>query len=182
MKNSLYVITGGPGAGKTAILDELQRRGHICVPEVARELIREQVRSGGDALPWGDRAQYARLMLDWSVSSYLKHASARLPTFFDRGIPDTLCYARLIDLQQASAERIKTACAQCRYNSRVFIAPPWEEIYETDQERKQTFAEAVRTYQTMWDTYQQCRYELLEIPRGTPAERAGFIMESIGHQ
>jgi predicted ATPase len=37
------------------VLDELERRGFRCAAEVARQIIQEQVRDGGDALPWGDR-------------------------------------------------------------------------------------------------------------------------------
>src|SRR5579885_2117823 len=98
MENNLFVITGGPGAGKTAVLNELRRRGYICVPEAARQIIKEQVQGGGDALPWGNRERYARLMMDLSIACYLENVSATSPTFFDRGIPDTLCYAQLIRL------------------------------------------------------------------------------------
>jgi predicted ATPase len=43
-----YVLTGGPGAGKTTLLNQLEEMGYMCVPEVAREIIREQMRIGGD--------------------------------------------------------------------------------------------------------------------------------------
>jgi predicted ATPase len=133
--NNRFVLTGGPGAGKTTLLRELERRGYRCVPEVARQIIREQVEMGGDAVPWGNTARYAELMLAGSIEAYLlqgrmPHASGASPTFFDRGIPDTLCYARLIALPDTRA--IEVACATYRYNPRVFIAPPWEEIYATD--------------------------------------------------
>ena len=38
---NLFIITGGPGAGKTTVLTELQRLGFTCVPEVARQIIQE---------------------------------------------------------------------------------------------------------------------------------------------
>ena len=52
-----------------------------------------------------------------------------------------------------------------RYHSRVFIAPPWEEIFRQDRERKQDFEEAVRTYEVLAETYAKCGYELVELPR-----------------
>jgi predicted ATPase len=51
----MVVISGGPGVGKTTTLLELERRGFRCAAEVARQIIQEQVRDRGDALPWGDR-------------------------------------------------------------------------------------------------------------------------------
>ncbi len=50
--NNFYVISGGPGVGKRTLLKELQKKGYTIVPEVARDLIKEQQRTRGEALPW----------------------------------------------------------------------------------------------------------------------------------
>src|SRR5690349_13094166 len=95
---NLFVITGGPGAGKTTVLRELEKRGFLCAPEVAREIIKEQIHEGGSALPWKDRQLFTELMLERSIDSYRQHTPAATLTFSDRGIPDSLSYACLIDL------------------------------------------------------------------------------------
>jgi predicted ATPase len=97
--------------------------------------------------------------------------------FADRGIPDTLCYARLTGL--TNQEPIRRACDKYRYASRVFVAPSWKEIYGTEAERKQTFEEAVQTAELMVKTYEECGYEVIEIPRSTPTERADFIEKAL---
>jgi hypothetical protein len=66
-----YVITGGPGTGKTTVVAELVRRGYICIPEDARALIQEQ---SGSALPWLDAPRFAELLVQRSVLTY--HAQA----------------------------------------------------------------------------------------------------------
>lgn len=169
------VISGGPGAGKTALLDELERRGFGCVAEVARQIIQEQVRDGGDALPWGDRAGYCELMLARSIDSFREN-DPTVVTFFDRGIPDTLCYARLVGLPE---ERIAEACRRYRYARRVFLAPPWREIYAVDEERRQSYDEAVRTCELMARVYEECGYEVVELPRVPVVERADFVLSVI---
>jgi predicted ATPase len=169
----LVVLSGGPGAGKTSVLAELKRRGFSGATEVARQIIQEQVRDGGDALPWGDRERYCRLMLVRSIDSYREHATLKATTFFDRGIPDTLCYSRLVGL--ALDDEILDACRRYRYSERVFLAPPWQEIYATDAERKQPYSEAVRTYELMVEAYEDCGYKVVEIPKTSPGMRADFI-------
>jgi predicted ATPase len=176
--SNLVVISGGPGAGKTTLLLELEWRGFRFAAEVARQIIQEQVRDGGNALPWGDREQYCRLMLERSIASYLEHAASKGTTFFDRGIPDTFCYARLIGSPLES--EIFAACDRYRYMGRVFLAPPWQEIYSTDTERKQTYDEVVKTYHMMGEAYEDCGYEVVEIPRASPAQRADFIANMLG--
>ena len=58
----------------------------------------------------------------------------------------------------------------------VFLAPPWKEIYETDNERKQDFAEAERTFAQMVQVYQECGYTISELRKAKPAARANFIL------
>ncbi len=67
----------------------------------------------------------------------------------------------------------------CPYNNCVFMLPPWREIYKTDKERQQTWAEAVRTYEAMKEVYTRYGYQVTEVPVDTVANRAGFILGHI---
>ena len=119
-------------------------------------------------------------MLERSIASYERHAASADTIFFDRGIPDTLCYARLIG--SPLEKELFAACERYRYMGRVFLAPPWQEIYATDAERKQTYDEVVKTYHMMSEAYEDCGYEVVEIPRASPAQRADFIVTMLSSQ
>ena len=66
-----------------------------------------------------------------------------------------------------------------RYSGRIFLALPWQEIYATDAERKQPYSEAVRTYELMAEAYEDCGYEVVEIPKASPKIRADFIVSTM---
>src|SRR5437868_6620544 len=176
----LFVISGGPGSGKTTVLLALAKQGFAFTPEVARQIIEEQVASGGTALPWGDRKTYTAVMLERSIESYLRHKPTARPMFSDRGIPDTLGYARLIKLQDKRLlARIETACREYRYANLVFLAPPWKEIYATDNERKQGFAEAEDTFHQVAGVYASCGYTTAVLPRVPVPDRMTFILDQV---
>jgi predicted ATPase len=66
-----------------------------------------------------------------------------------------------------------------RYNQRAFIALPWRAIFEQDNERKQTFEEAVRTYEALAKTYVGYGYGLIELPRLSIAQRLRFVIDAV---
>ncbi|SEK68814.1 AAA family ATPase [Nonomuraea pusilla] len=171
------LITGGPGSGKTTLIDHLEEAGFSRSYEAGRGVIQDQTAIGGRALPWNDPDLFAELMLCWELRSYRSAAARAAPVFFDRGIPDIVGYLRLEG--RPVPAHLQTAARTFRYHPRVFIAPPWPEIYRQDSERKQSLAEAERTYESMVATYAEYGYELVRLPRVTVEERARYVMDHL---
>ena len=172
----LYILTGGPGSGKSTLIDVLAAAGYRTREEAGRRIIQDQSRVSGPAVPWRDAGLYAEIMLSWEMRSFHELAGASQPVFFDRGVPDILGYLRLIG--RPVPDHLSVAAAELGYNKRVFIFPPWEEIYRTDTERKQDFDEAVRTHETMVETYDALGYDLLSVPTGPVTDRVRFILDA----
>ena len=172
------VLTGGPGSGKSTLIDALERAGFSRSLEAGRGIIQDQVSIGGTAVPWDNRALFAELMLCWEMRSYRMAEQQTGPIFFDRGVPDVIGYLRLSELPVPAY--FEEAAGILRYNRRVFLAPPWREIFQQDRERKQDFEEAVRTFQTLAVTYRDLGYELLELPCVSVDERVRFVLEKSG--
>ena len=108
----LFVFTGGPGAGKSTLLEALGAHGLATMPEAGRAIIRVQKTIGGPGHPDRDRHLYAELMLSWELRSHQQARRADGLHLFDRGVPDTLGYLRLMGLpvpphMQEAAERYR---------------------------------------------------------------------------
>ncbi|MGI9006257.1 MAG: AAA family ATPase [Streptosporangiaceae bacterium] len=173
--NRFTVLTGGPGAGKTSVIGELRRRGHPGTQEAGRAIITDQQLVGGNARHTGDRELFAELMLSWEMRSYRLAEDEPAPAvFFDRGIPELTGYFRLIG--RPVPAHMTAAARRFRYRPRVFVAPPWPEIYATDAERGQDFAEAVATCDAVTAAYAELGYELIELPFASVGERADFVL------
>lgn len=172
----LFVITGGPGSGKSTLVSALRGAGFTVAGEAGREVIREEMASGGTALPWSDRQFFADRMLMRDIARYETLSRSGGPIFFDRGIPDIAGYLRLSALPVP--ETIARAAGRYRYNRLVFIAPHWPDIYVQDVERKQSPDEAARTCDAMRAVYSDYGYELLELPRADVDERVRFVLSA----
>lgn len=177
VSDRFFVVTGGPGSGKSTLIEALGRLGIPTMPEAGRAIIRDQVAIGGRALPWADRMAFAELMLSWEMRSYRSALDLKGPVVFDRGVPDVVGYLELCGLPVPGY--MSRALELFRYNRRVFIAPHWPEIFAQDSERKQSPEEAEGTYRAMTRAYSAAGYELIHLPLAPVAERVKFILGSL---
>ena len=175
--DNFNIISGGPGSGKTTLIEALAGRGFPTMPEAGRGIIEDQRLIGGPALPWADRAAFAELMLQWELRSHREARSQAGPVFFDRGVPDVIGYLRLVGLK--TPEHLKRAAFIFRYRRKIFMAPPWRDIFHTDEERRQSWGEAVATYESMLGVYTEFGYEIVDLPLSPVEERADFILAAL---
>ncbi|MBV8937676.1 MAG: AAA family ATPase [Alphaproteobacteria bacterium] len=170
------LISGCSGGGKSALLAELGRRGHGVVEEPGRRIVNEQLDSGGAALPWVDGAAFARRAIAMALAD--RTSAAALPgwVFFDRGLIDAAAALQLLTGEQVLARLGQSH----RYHRRVFLAPPWPEIYVTDRERRHGFDAALAEYWRLVEVYPALGYELVVLPKIGVLERADVVLTTLG--
>lgn len=176
MVNKWYVITGGPSTGKTTLLNELEKLGHMIVPEAARtwidqELARgltiEQIRADEEAF------QHAVMKLKDEIEDNLESS---VTTFLDRGKADTWAYLRHYGYE--SPEWIDKSIQDSGYQ-KVFLLDPLE-TYEKDYARTEDADFTDKITDLLEKAYTEAGQTPVRVPALPVKERLDFILQHVG--
>ncbi len=170
------IISGGPGTGKSTLLNLLRDKGYSCHDEVARMVIKEQLEKNSKLLPWQDLMGYSNLVFERIVAQ-TKLANQSPISIFDRSAVDVLAY--LSHGKQEIPEYMRTQISELAYHKTVFFAPFWSAIYQEDGERKETPHEAAAISLTLMKIYQSFGFELIELPLAPPQQRLEIIEDTL---
>jgi predicted ATPase len=169
------VISGCSCGGKSTLVTELARRGHPVVEEPGRRIVKEELNGHGSALPWIDGPAFARRAIAMALAD---RGSARsLPgwVFFDRGLIDAAAA-----FEHVTGEPVLMTLGRVhRYHRRVFLTPPWPEIYVTDRERRHGFDRALAEYSRLLEVYPSLGYEPVVLPKVKVVERADIVLATL---
>ena len=177
-KHNFYIITGGPGGGKTSLLESLASKGYNYIPETARQIIKERLSKG--LTPRPDAKTFAREIFDQDWKNFISNSDLSSLLFFDRSFMDSACM--LFDSDVDSYDKIRNTHLASRYNNKVFITPPWQEIYSNDAERDQSFEQSIEVYQRLENWYREHDYDIVVLPKDTIENRVKFILDQIVSQ
>jgi len=169
----LVVITGGPGTGKTATLQELSAMGFRTVPEAARAVIEQEQGKPGGRLPWTDRDAYQRLVLKRQLKS-LKGLSGTV--FLDRAPHDALAYYRVQGLRPPPD--LLESMSGIAYSA-VFLLDRLRG-YRKDRQRKEDAKAAAEIHKALARVYEELGYRPVRVPVMDPRKRAILIAEKAG--
>ena len=169
------LVTGCSGGGKSTLLAALAAAGHRVVAEPGRRIVAEERAGTGAALPWIDPGGFARRALAMARADLAAVADHPGPVFFDRGVVDAA-----VALAQASGLPLPDILGPGRaYADRVFVAPPWPEIYGRDADRRHGLAEALAEYERVTHALAALGHTGVELPKAPVADRVAFVLRDI---
>ena len=177
-----YIITGGPGAGKTSIINSLKMLGYLVVPEAATEIIEEGLKNNIE-YPW--RADDYHIRMYELISKRQKEVqnSSKSIAFFDRGHLDGISY---ILLQKRTLYQYVVDCVQASINTQYFN----KMVFFIDSlgfvipgpARTEDLKESLQKAHCLEQNYRAMGYEIIHITPGPVEERTQLIIDYITKQ
>jgi len=95
--------------------------------------------------------------------------------FFDRRLVDAAAA-----LEHATGYPTLKIYSGERYNTRVFMTPPWPEIYVNDADRQHGLQEGIDEYERLLVAFSSLGYTAEVLPKIGVAQRADIIIECLG--
>ena len=180
-QNKLIIISGCSGGGKSTLITELSNRGYAVVHEAATDIVREQLAVNGDMTPWKNPNAFCELLITRSIEDFYRaKAMATVEgglIFFDRSYLEGIRYYKT--LNTIDTNTYDFFINDLRYFDTIYMAPPWEEIYCQNEERKHTFKKSVDDYDRLLSFYPKCGYKTIELPKVDVSSRIQFLLSSI---
>jgi predicted ATPase len=167
------ILAGGPGTGKSSVINVLAKN-FPCMQESFREhLARERANKTG--------VDFKNTPLEFSYflfqSRLLQHEEGEKFEFcfYDRSLWDVIIY---LDHQKTEyPEDWKTEIKEKEYHSEVFYFPIWDDIYTKDDLRVESLEEAKELDLALREGYKNAGFRLIEVPTGEIKDRADFIIQ-----
>ncbi len=174
-QKEIVLLIGGPGTGKSTLINVLSKRGYVCYPEISRQVTLEAQKQGIDQLFLDQPLLFSQKLLEGRIKQYQNALEEKEKiVFIDRGIPDVLAYMHYIGDTNYPIT-FDEACKEHKY-TKLFLFPIWEEIYISDNERYESLEQAKQIQEYLVKTYEDLGYHLIEVPKDTPERRADFIL------
>ncbi|AZQ45215.1 AAA family ATPase [Nonlabens ponticola] len=168
------LLIGGPGTGKSTLINDLENRGFKVHHEISREVTARAQQQGIEQLFLTDPMAFSNQLLAGRIQQFVDAVPGI--NFYDRGIPDVPAYHKFTG--DHIPENYLEASKNYKYDQ-VFHLAPWEEIYAQDSERYESFSQASAIDKALKNFYRGLGYDLITIPQTTVENRINFILDHV---
>lgn len=178
MKPRKYILTGGPGSGKSSILLALESQGEYIIREAAEDHIRLR-QAQGKKDPWTD-PDFQEKILDLQCSREFYMPPDRLRVFIDRGVLDGLAYLpdEKDNLYNQVMRNSIISAYEFRPYDRIFLIENLGSTEKTDV-RREAQDEALMLEKSLYEIYKDFVGDVVRIPAAPLEERVKMVLDNV---
>ena len=174
-----YIVTGAPGAGKTAIIRQLEIDGFSVVEEAATDVI-TLWQAKGITEPWTEAGFIEAIVRLQQTRERRASRSTDALQFHDRSV---VCTAALADYlryprPESLLQELQRVRAENVFQRRILFLKNLGFITPTEA-RRITYEETIRFEQIHERTYRDLGFEITPIDSGSVSERVKQIMRML---
>jgi predicted ATPase len=177
-----YILTGAPGAGKTAVLRLLETTGFLVVEEAATDVIAVG-NALGRAEPWQDPDFIDKVVTLQRRRQNSFPASEGATIFFDRSPVCTLALSRYLGSPASRLldQEVGRVIAARIYEPTVFFIRNQGSVQATPA-RQISFEDSLVFERLHEQVYRDLGFQLVEVPAGPLADRVALIRKAVTSQ
>jgi len=172
---NLVALVGGPGCGKTTLLQALAQKGFKTLPESSTMVIQEE-RALGNIEPWKKRELFQKKIFNRQLDLLVGVKNFDGFVFSDRGIPDGIAYFYFDAL--APFNELLVESQSIRYDL-VFILDFLDNYNLDNTVRHEAQDEAFKIHALIKKVYEDLGYTLIVVPAMSVEERVAFVLDAL---
>ncbi len=174
--SKIIAIVGGPGTGKTSVINELQSRGYNIIQEAARQEIDEAI-AGGKTIEEirSNPAEFQLAIVRRKIrneNEWLQRTDVDV-VFVDRGMQDTWAYLTFENL--SIAKELEGIMNSHKYH-KVFLLEELDNYDGEDYARIETPEEASEIHKLTEQAYKRYGMAIEIVPKMSVNERVDYIL------
>lgn len=170
------VISGGPGVGKSTVLNLLNQQGFAVIPETMGVCFYEAKQAGRLNEFFADTVRLQTLLMERQLQQEAQHDNEEI-VFLDRSAYDITFYAEWFNVQMPDAFM---AIAPTRpYHIVFFLEPLPEEFYQNSDLRTEPRKLSLGKHEFLRKKYEGTSLPVLSVPFDTPENRVRFILDNL---
>ncbi len=173
-----FVLTGGPGSGKSTVIEELNKRGYQTSTEAFTFLFNQAKKQGTleelTKNPISFREQLMQQQLAFESS-----LDPNKLAFLDRGTIDILVFGDELKIPMSAA--LRDSVKKSSYDLVFLLEPLPKEQYKQTEIRSENYEKSLAIADQLKKAYEEKKYTVIAVPFDTPQKRADFILNYIEH-
>ena len=176
--NKKILITGGPGTGKTELIRGLEKKGYNCENEIVRDITESEQKKGVKQFFLKEPIEFSKRLMILRSDQYNKPQNSDI-TFFDRGVHEIIAYLNFIKIKY---DNYFIESAKKIVYDKIFILPPWKDIYINDNVRYESFDQCKQIHEEIVKVYKDLKVEIIVLEKNSVTNRIDNILQIINYK